>query len=121
MRGQCLCGNVRFDVKSAPEVASVCHCSECRKQAGHVWSSSHVPDGDLIITGEVRWFQSSEKARRGFCPTCGAFLFWKHADDDHTSFSLGAIEGDTGLSLTRHIFTADKGDYYEITDGVPQS
>ncbi|GGH27758.1 hypothetical protein SAMN05444007_104132 [Cribrihabitans marinus] len=25
------------------------------------------------------------------------------------------------LRLQKHIFTADKGDYYDIADGVPQS
>ena len=36
------------------------------------------------------------------------------------SFSLGAIDGGTGLRLDRHIFTASKGDYYDIADSVPQ-
>ncbi len=61
-----------------------------------------------------------DAARRGFCPTCGAFLFWKHNDESTMSFALGAIDGPTGLRLQKHIFTAFKGDYYEIADGVPQ-
>lgn len=36
------------------------------------------------------------------------------------SFSLGVIDGPTGLELQKHIFVADKGDYYTIADGVPQ-
>ena len=121
MNGSCLCGSVRYRVTGAPKGASCCHCSQCRKQSGHVWSSAHVPDADLAIEGDVRWYQSSGKARRGFCPTCGSFLFWKSADDDHMSFSLGSLDGATGLSLEKHIFTAGKGDYYQISDGVPQS
>lgn len=27
---------------------------------------------------------------------------------------MGAIDGPTGVKLTRHIFTDDKGDYYDI-------
>lgn len=121
MKGSCLCGAVTFEVVGEPAGFSVCHCGQCRKQSGHLWASAHVSDAGLKIQGDVRWFQSSEKARRGFCPTCGSFLFWKHADDDHTSFALGAIDGPSGHSLQRHIFTADKGDYYQITDGLPQS
>jgi hypothetical protein len=26
----------------------------------------------------------------------------------------------TGLAISMHIFVADKGDYYEIDDGLPQ-
>ncbi len=121
LKGSCLCGAVRFEAHGDPLGVSVCHCGQCRKQSGHLWASGHVPVGDLAINGEVRWFQSSGKAKRGFCPVCGSFLFWKHADDDHISFALGAVDGPTGLRLEKHIFTEDKGDYYEIADGVPQS
>jgi hypothetical protein len=34
--------------------------------------------------------------------------------------ALGALDGPTGLVLQRHIFVADKGDYYDITDHVRQ-
>ena len=121
LRGSCLCGAVTFEAHGEPKGASVCHCGQCRKQSGHLWASAQVPDGDLVIGGVVNWYQSSEKAKRGFCPVCGSFLFWKHADYDHVSFALGAIDGPTGLRLGKHIFTAEKGDYYEIADGVPQS
>ena len=121
MNGSCLCGAVTFEVTGMAKGFSCCHCRQCRKQSGNVWASAHVIDTDLTITGEVRWYQSSEKARRGFCPTCGSFLFWKHADDDHTSFSLGSVDGPVGAKLEKHIFTAEKGDYYDIADGVPQS
>ena len=121
MKGQCLCGQVTFKVEGTPEGYAVCHCSQCRKQSGHVWASAHVPDEHLAISGTVTWYQSSVKARRGFCGICGAFLFWKHADDDHISFSLGSLEAPTGARLEKHIFSGDKGDYYDITDGLPQS
>ncbi len=120
MKGSCLCGAVTFEATGRPEGFAVCHCSQCRKQSGHFWASAHVPDADLDIQGEVVWYQSSEKVRRGFCPTCGSALFWKHSNDDHTSFALGAVDGPTGARLEKHIFTADKGDYYDIADDVPQ-
>ncbi|WP_373355031.1 GFA family protein [Pseudoroseicyclus sp. CXY001] len=125
MKGACLCGAVGFEV--APEVAAgitaaaACHCGQCRKQSGHVWASFNAPREALTITGSPRWYQSSAHARRGFCPGCGAFLFWEEAGNPEISVSAGALEAPTGLTLTRHIFTADKGDYYEIDDGVPQS
>ncbi len=120
IQGSCLCGGVRFTVRGTPQGTSVCHCGQCRKQSGHVWSSAHVPDADLSVEGEVRWFRASDKARRGFCPDCGSFLFWKGDAEDKVSFALGAVDGPTGLRLEKHIFTADKGDYYDIADGVPQ-
>ena len=33
---------------------------------------------------------------------------------------MGAFNGRTQTKLSKHIFVADKGDYYEITDSLPQ-
>lgn len=119
LNGSCNCGAVRFKVAAVIR-CSACHCGQCRKQSGHHWASGLAADSDIEIQGEVQWFASSETAQRGFCPRCGCFLFWKKNRKPKTSFSLGCIDGTTGLHLDRHIFTADKGDYYDIADGVPQ-
>ena len=119
-QGSCLCGSVRFTARGAARDPAACHCSQCRKQSGHFWAAMQVLDADLSVTGEVRWYAATPAARRGFCPTCGSFLFWKGRDDPDTGIALGALDGPTGLTLARHIFVADKGDYYEIHGGVPQ-
>ncbi|MGB0797984.1 MAG: GFA family protein [Planktomarina sp.] len=113
----CLCGGVTFDVKH-DGTATACHCSQCRKQSGHFWASGVGKVDNFKITGDVTWFSASATAKRGFCPTCGSFLFWKHNDESTMSFSLGLIDGASGLKLQRHIFTDDKGDYYALDDGV---
>ncbi|WP_375229672.1 GFA family protein [Roseobacter sp. S98] len=120
LKGSCLCGAVTWQATGEPGAPAVCHCNQCRKQSGHAWASSYVEDGSLEIKGDVRWYQSSDKAKRGFCPTCGSALFWEHEDDGFTCFSTGSIDGPTGLRLRGHIFTADKGDYYEIAASEPQ-
>ena len=120
IRGTCLCGAITFETPVAPRGASVCHCSQCRRQSGHLWASAFVPKADLTVTGPVRWYDSSDAAQRGFCPTCGSFLFWQAHAEDTISFSLGALEAPTGITLQKHIFCADKGDYYQITDTLPQ-
>lgn len=119
LRGSCLCGACRFTVEGPVQGASVCHCSQCRKMSGHAWSSAYAPRPAITIEGPVAWFDSSEAAHRGFCPTCGSSLFWAAHDEDTMSFALGALDGPTGLTLEKHIFTADKGDYYQITDALP--
>ena len=118
--GSCNCRAVTFTVEGGGDSVTACHCGQCRKQSGHHWASGYAPDAAFGISGEVRWFEASPAAKRGFCPTCGCFLFWKAHDEDGMSFSLGAIDGPTGLRLHKHIFTRFKGDYYDIADGVPQ-
>lgn len=33
---------------------------------------------------------------------------------------MGAFDTPTGTKLKMHVFTADKGDHYELSDGLPQ-
>ena len=118
--GGCLCGAVTYRVNGPLRPVVACHCGQCRKASGNYVAATSALREQVEITGTPQWYASSETARRGFCPTCGAFLFWKDTKDPHISFSLGAIEGPTGLKLEKHIFVADKGDYYQIADGVRQ-
>ena len=120
LTGSCNCRAVTFTVEGGGDSVSACHCGQCRKQSGHFWASGYAAVSAFEITGEVRWYEASPAARRGFCPVCGCFLFWKAHDEDGMSFSLGVIDGPTGFRLQRHIFTRFKGDYYDIADGVPQ-
>jgi hypothetical protein len=82
-----------------------------------------VPKAAVTVEGEdrVTWYQSSEKVRRGFCGACGSPLFWDPIFRDWIGISMGAFEAPTNTRLAKHIFTADKGDYYDIgEDGVPR-
>ncbi len=120
IKGSCLCGDIQFETSAEPQGASMCHCGQCRKQSGGIWSSAYVADSALTITGPVSWYAASDLAKRGSCPRCGSFLFWKAHDEHTTSFALGAVDGATGLKIAKHIFVASKGDYYDIADAVPQ-
>ena len=122
--GPCLCGAVRFVVTGSLPPPDACHCTKCRKTSGHYFASTDVPRGALTIHGAeaVTWFQSSERVRRGFCGTCGASLFWDPIfKRDTIAVAMGAFDRPTGTHLGVHIFVADKGDYYDIGDGLPQN
>ncbi len=118
--GNCLCGQITFETEAKATSASMCHCVQCSKQSGGVWASAQVHEDALKITGDVSWFEASTTAKRGFCALCGSSLFWQAHDEDQISFALGAVNAPTGITLERHIFTADKSDYYSIADGLTQ-
>ncbi|WP_293575390.1 GFA family protein [Phaeobacter sp.] len=120
IKGSCLCGDIQFATEATPQGPSMCHCSQCRKQSGGIWSSAYVKQTDLEISGAVRWYESSPTAKRGSCARCGSFLFWQAHNEDTISFALGAIDGSSGLKIEKHIFVRHKADFYEIADGVPQ-
>lgn len=122
-QGSCLCGSIRFNVNASLGAPVACHCVQCRKQSGHYFASANVQKADLQITGEAQlaWYQSSAKVRRGFCSKCGSWLFWDPPHRDWLSIAMGAFDGSTATRLERHIFVAEKGDYYDIADGLPQN
>jgi hypothetical protein len=122
-KGSCLCGAVRFEVDGPLPPGSACHCSKCRKHTGHYEAGIDVPRSAVRITGDehVTWYHSSEKVRRGFCATCGSSLFFDPVHLDWIGLMLGSFDGPTNTKLALHIFVADKGDYYDITDGLPQN
>jgi hypothetical protein len=122
-QGSCLCGAVKFEVEGELKPPDACHCRQCRKHSGHYFASTDVPRSAVTIHGEdnVRWFRSSPKVRRGFCASCGSNLFWDPLERDWIGLAMGAFDTPTRTKLAIHIFVADKGDYYDIADGLPQN
>jgi len=121
-RGSCLCKAVRFEVQGALPPPDACHCTACRKHSGHVFVSTDVPRARMTIDGgeHLSWYRSSAKVRRGFCSVCGSSLFWDPLERDWIGVAMGAFDGSTGTKIAIHVHVADKGDYYELEDGVPQ-
>ncbi len=121
-KGSCLCGAVTFEVEGDLPGPDACHCRQCAKSSGHIFVSTDVPKAAVTVHGEenLTWFQSSEKVRRGFCRTCGASLFWDPVFRDWIGVAMGAFDGPTDTKLHIHVHVDSKGDYYDITDDLPQ-
>lgn len=120
--GSCLCGGVTYTLTGPLRNSVACHCLQCRKTSGHYVSATQVGPEQLTLTSDasLRWYQSSPEAQRGFCTTCGSSLFWRHAGDNGaTSVMSGTLDGATGITTEKHIFVADKGDYYTLADDLP--
>jgi hypothetical protein len=125
-KGSCLCRAVTLQIEGKLSGAEACHCVQCRKWSGHVGVGVEVPRAALTIKGaeHIRWYHSSKKVRRGFCSICGTPLFFDPTDTqkhDWIGIQMGAFDTPTRTKLELHIFVAEKGDYYEITDGLPQN
>lgn len=120
--GGCLCGAVRYEVRGPLRQVVNCHCSQCRRTSGHFVAASGARREDLTLieSGGLRWYRSSDKARRGFCVVCGSSLFWDPVSGEETMIMAGTMDSPTGLETVAHIFVEDAGDYYEISDGLPR-
>lgn len=122
--GGCLCGGVRYEVRGKLRDVWACHCSQCRRTSGNYVAATNAARADVVLTADATlvWYRSSDTAERGFCGRCGGNLFWRPTAPDSATVSImaGTIDPPTGVKLSLHIFTADKSDYYDIADGVPQ-
>ncbi|MGC1387953.1 MAG: GFA family protein [Steroidobacteraceae bacterium] len=120
--GGCLCGGVRYRIRGALRGVTACHCAQCRKTSGHHVAMTNAPSVNLSLNSSdtLSWYRSSEAAERGFCRVCGGNLFWRLLGADTISITAGTLDTPTNLTLTEHIFVADKSDYYEINDDLPK-
>ena len=118
--GSCLCGGVTFRVTSKLRPVIACHCQQCRKTSGHHVAATSALRDNVEISGDLTWYRASDTARRAFCPTCGSNLFWD-GPGSHLSIFAGTLDAPTGLRIAGHIYCADKGDYYDLTDDLPKA
>jgi hypothetical protein len=119
LHGACLCGANRFSLAGPMGEVWGCHCRQCRKTSGHFSASFDADLAQVIWAARsVHQHVSPTGGIRSFCPTCGSGLTFESAAE--TSVEAGVIDNPTGGRLTRHIFVAQKGDYYVLEDGLPQ-
>lgn len=121
LHGACLCGANRFTLPGPMGEVTACHCRQCRKLSGHFAASFDAEEAGITWHSRRQAeFVTPGGATRGFCPDCGSSLWFRAGGGGGFSVEAGLIANPTGGRLVRHIFVADKGDYYEISDGLPQ-
>lgn len=77
IKGGCLCGKVRIVASRPPYRVGLCHCLDCRKHSGSLFSAYAVfPQDAVTIDGDVR-----DYARRFFCASCGSSIFSRTGDE----------------------------------------
>ncbi len=125
VRGSCLCGSVRFEVRGPFLRASHCHCSRCRKHSGASGCVQARVSKErfrlLRGAGSIRVYGRGEGAVKAFCVNCGSSLFggsWPEGPE--VSIRMGALDDDPGIRPQFHTFVDSRAAWDEITDGLPQ-
>ncbi|HEY3178325.1 MAG TPA: GFA family protein [Casimicrobiaceae bacterium] len=119
--GSCLCGAVRYQVIGVLRDVVLCHCRMCRKSQGHVGAYAAAPKNALrlIESRGLKWYRSSDVARRAFCSECGGTLFWEGIEQETISIAAGTLDSPTALKTVVQIYVNDKGDYYDLDAAIP--
>ena len=78
LTGGCQCGAVRFKVSEIGR-ASMCYCRMCQKAFGGIGGALVTAKSFTYTRGAPAYFQSSNRAKRGFCSACGTPLSFETA------------------------------------------
>lgn len=97
--GGCQCGAVRFAVSGPLGRASICHCRMCQKAFGSFYGPLVAAPGLTWTQGAPAYFQSSNRARRGFCRDCGTPLTFE-PDDGPVELAIGAFDAPARIPPT---------------------
>ena len=113
---KCLCGGIKIKIIGKLRYVINCHCSQCMKTHGNFASYTNSLDENItyISKSTLRWYNSSNFAKRGFCSKCGASVFYKIKKSNNISISAGMFDNPTKLKTFSHIFTKGKLDYYKL-------
>ena len=112
-KGQCLCGAVEIATKSMNSSVGACHCTMCRKWAGGPFLAVDCKDDVTIKGGEnIRLYNSSDWAERGFCSKCGTNLFYHLKQNNQYIMSAGFFNLDAELNFDHQVFIDEKPAYY---------
>ena len=97
--GGCLCGQVRIMATGRPHRVGLCHCLDCRKLHGALFSASAMfPAEAVTVEGET-----SQYGGRIFCPRCGASICQRSGDE--IEVNVGSLDEPDQLTPTYELWT----------------
>ncbi|GAB5468011.1 MAG: hypothetical protein Kilf2KO_10410 [Rhodospirillales bacterium] len=119
-QGGCLCGEIRYSATGRATFPHLCSCSQCRKWSGAptvAWFE--VPLEGLVWDGPggaPKFFQSSEKSRRGSCPTCGSALCVLDEGYDKASLTIASLDDpDSVVPGKQHSYRKGAPAWWSVT------
>ena len=126
VKGSCLCGSIKFEVKGPYAAFRYCYCSRCRKASGAAHAANIVvPQAQLTwLAGEtlVTKFDlpGAQRFSVWFCPKCGTRAPHKIRTQDNYLVPAGLLDGDAAGRPEHSIFCSSKASWYVEPGDMPQ-
>jgi len=127
LRGNCLCGAVRYEIDTPAERFLYCHCSRCRKATGTAHAANIV-----VAPGAFRWLAGEEMVARydlpaarsfatSFCRQCGSPMPHLTRSGTRVIVPAGGLDDAIGQSPGVHAFWASRASWYEYPGDLPKT
>jgi hypothetical protein len=105
LEGSCLCGAVRIELSGEPYRVGICHCLDCRKKSGGIFTSWAIyPVNQVKVTGKTASYTRNGYARH-FCPACTSPVYELEAGSDEAEVFLGVLDEPSQLTPTYELWT----------------
>ncbi len=123
--GSCLCGLFTFTVCGSFGDVRYCHCSQCRKKTGTAFSANaKIQKAQWTLHGptdKITEFEHKPGLYNAFCSDCGSPLYARSDHDpDDIRVRLGSFDDAVDATITGHVQTSSKAEWYCIKDSIPQ-
>jgi hypothetical protein len=122
---RCHCGQLEIDCTGEPARISLCHCVECQRRTGSIFSlAAFYQRANVNLTrGAANNFQrpsaSGFPVLFHFCPNCGANLYWEPARLPHLiGVAAGAFADPTFPAPHQSVWTKDKHAWLHLPPGT---
>lgn len=125
-RGQCLCGQVRYEVDKIEPRMGHCHCTMCRKFHGAAFATYGEAKKEnfrwLVGEEKLAGFVAQNGTERRFCSRCGSSMTFSPAQKKNgfVEFALATLDDDIPLRPDAHIYMDFKANWSETCDDLPK-
>ncbi len=117
--GGCLCGAVRFEVRSATREGYWCHCRMCQLAFGNVRTAYvNLAKDELRWLAEPAWYASSRIARRGFCGRCGSPMSFEYLESKRIDLAVGCFDEPARFRPVSHFAVESRVAPWHAPDGL---
>lgn len=131
MKGECLCGNVKFEIEEEIRNLYQCHCSLCRKATGAAANAATFVQDNTFrwVSGEghITSYKKPTGFRSDFCSVCGSPVPNSLSGSGMVWIPAGLLDEPVVSRITVHLHTASAAPWEQESaecirlDGGPES
>lgn len=126
VNGQCLCGEVRYQISGNLGIFQYCHCSRCRKFTGSAHAANLLvsPEQFEWLSGEANIGryepQETKHFATSFCKKCGSSMPWFGKSGKAVVIPAGSLDEDPSIAPTQNVFWQSRAGWFRSVDMLPK-
>ena len=131
LKGECLCGAVKYELEDRFKAFYLCHCKQCQQLTGSAFASNIFTDPENIkwLEGKCRvsvYEHPTREFSKAFCNSCGSAVPFINKSGKSLIVPAGSLSGNPSIVPQANIFGSERacwlseGLKIEIFDEFPR-